>query len=69
MSGCSCGRDPAEDVGGRFVGERVQVRCGWTDRTVGTVIAEDEIGLVLETAGTTRLYPWTAITSVRRARA
>lgn len=53
----------------RYVGERVQVRCGWTDRTVGTVIAEDEIGITIETSDTERLYPWTAITSVRRARA
>lgn len=53
----------------RYVGERVQVRCGWTDRTVGTVIAEDEIGITIETSDTERLYPWTAITSVRRSRA
>ena len=64
MSGCGHAPRPP-----RYVGERVQVRCGWSDRTVGTVIAEDEIGITIETSDTERLYPWTAITSVRRARA
>lgn len=55
---------------GRYVGEKVQVRAGVTEwPVVGTVIGADEIGLVIETAGTTRLYPWTAITSVRMGRA
>ena len=54
----------------RFVGERVQVRTGWSERpAVGTAIAEDEIGITVETADTERFYPWTAITSIRRARA
>jgi|GEM_PF-6468395 hypothetical protein len=54
----------------RYVGERVQVRCGWQERpAVGIVTDEDEIGITIETSDTERLYPWTAITSVRRARA
>lgn len=53
----------------RYVGERVQVRCGWTERTVGTITDADAIGIVLVTTDTERIIPWTAITSVRRVRA
>ena len=63
---CSCGHAPRPP---RYVGERVQVRCGWTERTVGTVIAEDEIGITIETSDTERFYPWSAVSSIRRARA
>ena len=54
----------------RYVGERVQIRCGWQERpAVGTVIDADALGITIETSDTERLIPWTAITSVRRARA
>ena len=67
MSGC--GHDTARRPP-RYVGERVQIRCGWQERpAVGIVTDEDTIGIVVETSATERFIPWTAITSVRRARA
>ena len=67
MSGC--GHDTAPRLA-RYVGERVQVRCGWQERpAVGTVIDADALGIVLETSDTERFIPWTAVSSVRRARA
>lgn len=64
---CSCGHAPRPP---RYVGERVQVRCGWQERpAVGTVTEEDEIGITVETSDTERFYPWSAITSVRMGRA
>lgn len=69
MSGCACGHDTAPRTP-RFVGETVQVRCGWQERpAVGTVTEEDAIGITVETSDTERFYPWSAITSIRRARA
>ena len=49
MSGCSCGRDPAGTTAARLIGQRAQVRQGWTERTVGTITDADAIGIVLKT--------------------
>ena len=69
MSGCACGHDTAGTTAARLIGQRAQVRQGWTERTVGTITDADAIGIVLVTTDTERLIPWTAITSVRMGRA
>jgi len=33
------------------------------------VTEEDEIGITVETSDTERFYPWSAVSSIRRARA